>query len=106
MWVWDDEARKEMRMKIDLYISQRLLCLPSYSVPMIYVLAYTDDAYEKAIPCIWSFGHYGGTSALPEQLRLVYYFLLVMHLPFLDANAPILLCLPGSAEFLHCRPSC
>ena len=61
---------------------------------------------KRQIICVWSVRHHGGASALPERLRLVCYFLLVMHLPFLNANAPILLCLPGSAEFLHCQPPC
>jgi len=93
-------------MRIELGISQRLPCLPSYSGPLTYFLAYADDVHEKASLCVWSVGHYGGISALPEQLRIVCYSLLVMHLPFLDVNGPILLCIPGSAEFLHCRPSC
>jgi hypothetical protein len=93
-------------MRIWFALSQRLLCLSSYSAHLIYGLAYTDDVHEKANLCVWSVGDYGGASALPEQLRLVCYFLLVMHLPFLNANAPILLCLPGSAEFLHCQPPC
>jgi hypothetical protein len=62
--------------------SKRLLCLSLYSVHLIYGLAYTDDVHEKASLCIWSVRHYGGASALPDQLGLVYYFLLVMHLPF------------------------